>query len=273
MNRLPSGSLFRFVHVLVDMTGELRPNVRLNKFPKNEMTAVVSRLTRAVMDIVLAELSSAEIESLPRRILVRKDKTGPMAVYNDPAAKAPALILINSSERHWSQYVYQLSHELGHVLCNFRRNDLGVNRFQWLEEALCGAMSLFVMERLAANWPIGPGEDGAHYAPSVADYAQERRRIYALHSRITNLRAWYLAHFEALCETRGFVAINQPASIWLADRFHEEPSLIASMRYLNVWPNDRSASLTEYLLRWKRHCLAGREGLPALLAREFAMVP
>lgn len=230
-------------------------------------------ITTHAMDAVLSHLHPAEIASLPRLIKVRFDEIGPMAVYEGEPGRSPALVLLSATDRYWAQYLYQFSHELGHIACNFRRTNLRENRFQWLEESICGAISLYCLEHMANNWPFPAGHAGHEFGESLWGYLSDRRRNYLARGAVGNVRGWYLDRVEELAETREFLPVNKPFAIWLVDRMRADPTLIASIRYLNLWSNDSSASLTEQLLRWKRYCLNGREGLPVLMLGALGDVP
>lgn len=230
-------------------------------------------LATAVMDAILENLHPAEIASLPRQLKVRYDKSGPMALYEGEPGRSPAVLLLSASDKYWAQYIYQFAHEFGHVACNFRRADLRENRFQWLEEAICGAVSLYCLEYMAQNWPFPPGHRSHGFSDSMWSYLSERRRTYLVGGKIEDVRGWYLERAEDLSRTRALTSLNRPFAVWLVDRLRHDPSGFAGLRYLNLGSPDRSLSLTEHLLRWKRYCLPGRSELPVQLLAAFGDAP
>lgn len=230
-------------------------------------------LTTHLMDRILAHLHPAEIASLPRLIRVKFDQRGPMVLYEGEPGRSPVVMLLSASDKYWAQYIYQFAHEFSHIACNFRRTDLRGNRFQWLEEAMCGAMALFGVQAMAQDWPFPQGHRGHAFGESLWGYLSDRRRNYLAAGTVENPRSWYLQHSDTLAETRELSPLIRPFSVWLYDQIKADPQLFASYRYMNLGSNDRSSSLTEHLLRWKRYCLPGRDGLPVLLTRALGDVP
>lgn len=85
----------------------------------------------------------------------------------------PFVIQLTARNRRWSQYSYQFSHELCHILCDYER--LGEdNPNGWFHEALCELASVFVLRRMADRWPTSPPyPNWAGYAGALAHYADE----------------------------------------------------------------------------------------------------
>ena len=81
-------------------------------------------------------------------------------VENKPDAESPMLIInatpikIRTSVcqlSYWSQYIYQLSHELTHYV--IRQNKLNKNLIiKWFEETICEAMSLYILNWCSEHW-------------------------------------------------------------------------------------------------------------------------
>ena len=112
--------------------------------------------------------------------------------------KEPYRILLQARGRHWSQFAYQFSHELCHVLSDYER--LRGSRNRWFHEAICELASVFTLRRMAEAWPTHPPyPNWAGYAQSLATYAEDclsngERRVPAG----TTLAAWLSSEEEDL---------------------------------------------------------------------------
>ena len=95
-------------------------------------------------------------------------------VFDD---QRPYQVRLNARDRYWSQYVYQFSHELCHVMTNFDAHK--EHKHRWFEESLCALASLFVLHRLAdvcANTAARRGRRPSSARRSVRNWARERGR-------------------------------------------------------------------------------------------------
>lgn len=81
-------------------------------------------------------------------------------VFNDPTSECPMLIintnpvmirLTQSSTSYWAQTVYQLSHEMCHYAIRQGKTNKDYT-LSWLEETICEAMSLYMLQYSAENW-------------------------------------------------------------------------------------------------------------------------
>lgn len=78
-------------------------------------------------------------------IICHKRSDGPFTALNDWANPDSIIIGLSVSGSFWAQFVYQLSHELGHVMLDPRRTNGVV-------ETICVALSYEVLDRLARKW-------------------------------------------------------------------------------------------------------------------------
>lgn len=231
----------------------------------------LARIAHAVLHVAGEPLRGEEITRLPRTLDVRYDAQGPMAVDGDPKRKRLTLLL-SATDRRWAQFAYQFSHEIGHVWCNYRRIDYTDNPYQWLEEALCGAMSLYCLHRLANDaWPFPDGGFGGDYDNTLPSYVNNVRERYGPAPATGGLSAWYKHRAAVLRATRGLYEVNMPLAHWLGDRFIERPQRLAAIRYLNFWDVERTPSLRAHLQNWLDACPEDRRELPLELQRHFAL--
>jgi len=232
--------------------------------------AVTAELCTLAMDEALAHLTPGEIAGLPRVLRVVPDPRGPFAALAPPA-EASVTLHLSVRDRHWAQCLFQFGHELGHVLANYRRVDFRTNPHQWLEEACCGALTLFLLERLAVTLRAVPEDPWRALASELGPYARDRRREYDRDGVVVNPRVWLARNMADLTAARGLVFPATALVSWLEARFRDEPGLIGSLRYLNLWSPSEVGSLAAHLERWAQRAAPGRGGLPSLLRREFGL--
>ena len=56
------------------------------------------------------------------------------------------VVKLNTGKTFWSQYAYQIAHEICHVHCSFRE---GPRENLWFEESICETASLFCLRAMA----------------------------------------------------------------------------------------------------------------------------
>lgn len=189
---------------------------------------------------------------------LRKAPTGNIAVAATPTTDDPPIALFRSSPeepyriflqargRHWSQFAYQFSHELCHVLSDYER--LRGSRNRWFHEAICELASVFTLRRMAEAWPTQPPyPNWAGYAQSLASYAEvylvkDERRVPAG----TTLAGWVSSEEESLrrdCLQRDKNAV---VAYSLLPIFESNPTLWNAVLRL---PNS-SAKFRDYLIEW-----------------------
>ena len=158
----------------------------------------------------------------------------------------PFTILLPARGRRWSQFTYQFTHELCHILSDYER--LRDSRNNWFHEALCELASIFTMRRMADSWPTRPPyPNWAEYSHSLANYAesylaQDGRRVP---SGMT-LFSWLLLEEESLRENCLQRDKNAVVAYSLLPIFESEPTIWNAIRRLP----DSSAKFREYLLEW-----------------------
>ena len=158
----------------------------------------------------------------------------------------PFTILLPARGRRWSQFAYQFSHELCHVLSDYER--LRYSRNKWFHEAICELASIFTIRRMAEAWPTrSPYPNWAGYAQSLASYAdiclaKEERQV----PTGMTLSTWLLSEEEGLREDCRQRDKNAVVAYSLLPIFESEPTVWNAIRKLP----DSSAMFSEYMLEW-----------------------
>ena len=173
------------------------------------------------------------------------DDFNPMTHYR-PSPNDPFFIQLTARDKKWSQFAYQFSHELCHVMSGYER--LRGSRNNWFHEALCELSSVFTLRRMAERWPSSPPyPNWSDYAGQLASYAEnylskeERRLPVGM-----TLSPWLLSQEGSLRQDRYQRDKNAVVAYTLLPIFESEPAGWNAIRRL---PNS-SAMFEDYLREW-----------------------
>ncbi len=159
----------------------------------------------------------------------------------------PFFIQLTARERRWSQFAYQFSHELCHVLSDYGRLGEGPNN--WFHETICELASVFTLRRMAEIWSTNPPyPNWTDYADSLASYAEgylscEERQLPAG----MTLAAWLQIEEESLRNDRYQRDKNAVVAYSLLPIFESEPTGWNAIRRLPA----SSSMLMDYLVEWE----------------------
>jgi hypothetical protein len=188
----------------------------------------------------------------------REDNT-PITLHR-PGPENEVRIGLATHDHYWSQYSFQFSHELVHVLVGRTRNNLRwpPKSFPagWFEESLCEVGSLFTLRSMALDWahtPPFPGKFG--YASALRSYAQDRIDApeHAI-PRGMSFREWYSRHPELLSRDSLSRELNTVAAKYMLPVFEEMPSGWNAVSYLRCGNVDPSESIDRVLRAWRDAC-------------------
>ena len=100
------------------------------------------------------------------------DGDPPITLF-DRSPLGEVVVRLNVRGNLWARLTYQFAHEYCHVLADI--DTFTLDRFTWLEEALCETGSLFALRRMARAWATdAPYANWREYAPELARYAEDR---------------------------------------------------------------------------------------------------
>jgi hypothetical protein len=183
-------------------------------------------------------------------ILVRPHEGVPITLFE----KGPAgeyQVLLSAHDAYWSQYAYQFSHELVHILSNYDRRKTGRNL--WFEESLCETSSLFTMRKMAVSWKTKPPfPNWSGFASHLDQYvdtllAPRRRRL----PPDRTMAQWFHEHEPSLAQQRELTPDSQLVAVYLLSIFEDEPTGWESLTWINLGPHDSEIDLRDYLQGWK----------------------
>ncbi len=217
-------------------------------------TAGSSRDIKAVFDSTARSL----LKHFPGRklkpITVEHSKDNPIVLYQ-PGPNGEIQIRVTSTGLHWSQFAYQFSHEMTHVLCGYEQVAPNSAPNMWFEESLCMMGSLFTMRQMAKDWQTAPPyPNWKDYGKSLASYADEviKRPQHQLEPGV-NLAKWYQQNEEKLRAGGGADARQMQSVVAnvLLPMFEAAPEHWPAVGYLNAKKTGNAASFDEYLDAWE----------------------
>ena len=167
-------------------------------------------------------------------------------------AKSPSgayIINITATDRFWSQYIYQFSHEYCHVRTNHAMSNY---RTQWFEEAICELASIYTLIEVSRTWRVKPPyPNWRDFAGNFSTYAEK------LISDFRNNLPENVGFFDWFEENLPFLEAdpylrdkNAIVAIELLPIFQEHPSAWNSMTYWNIRSNGGGTVIHSCLKEW-----------------------
>ena len=169
----------------------------------------------------------------------------PMTYYRGNREQ-PFVVQLTARDTKWSQFAYQFSHELCHILSDYEH--LRNNPNQWFHESICELASAFTIRQMATHWlKCPPYPNWVDYATSLSEYANElvSRREHQLPADMT-LSTWLASVEGVLREDPYQRDKNAVVAYSLLHVFESEPTGWNAIRNLP----DSSAMLKDYLHDW-----------------------
>lgn len=210
---------------------------------------------RDSLDAVLASTEGVLRAYFPNRNfapIVVFQSNHPTTKYNrDSSGKYR--VGLHARERHWSDYVYEYSHEFCHILAGISPEHAEEDQSnQWFEEAWCEAASLFTMRRLAVTWATSTNAEWKDYAKTHGDHASAYISTYKQRDpRPDNLAKWYQDNKDALrrdpSEERGKQSV---VALVLLEMLEKEPEHWEALATLDSVPSKTAYNFSQYLHNW-----------------------
>lgn len=179
-------------------------------------------------------------------VTVKNGRAGPLVEYQR-GDKNEYVVRLDVHGRYWAKLSYQFSHEIGHILCNYRNVP---NRQMWFEEALCECASLYTLRAMGKSWKTSPPySNWTPYADSLTEYASNRISE-STESADISLAAWYDEHRNTLDSTATDRQLNLVVAIRLLEIFENTPDSWIAVRSLNRGDPAENETLARYLTAW-----------------------
>ena len=184
-------------------------------------------------------------------ILVERSRTGPIVLYRR-GEKGEYLVHLDTEKTFWSQYAFQFAHELGHIICGYKKGD---RSNLWFEETICETASLFVLRKMTAEWKTSPPyPNWKAYGPEFAQYAQNRMKKHPWSNKLT-VAEWYKKQKPSLMSKPTNRSRNVQLAIKLLPFFEQDPSRWSACTFLNKDKAHKKLSFKNYLNNWTINCL------------------
>lgn len=211
---------------------------------------------------VLASVATELLRFFPDKhlnpLLVVFDPGGPRVFFNKNT-QGQYVVFLSVKDARWDQFAYQFSHELCHVLSNHDHRELtnvGVARDnQWFEEAVCEAVSIVSLQRMASSWESSPQAAWRDYAPAFREYAQRRLSLeYRQLAPGMTLAAWFRQNQDTLRADPYQREKTELVANTLFGLFERDPASLAAIGFLNEDKATTAGSFGEYLMSWRSCC-------------------
>jgi len=182
---------------------------------------------------------------------IRNTADGPMTLYQR-GEEGQYVILLNTRDRRWCQYVFQFAHELGHIVCGFKKKG---SHHRWLEESISEVASLFVLQKMSTAWKEHPP------LPDQSSYFEEFPRY--LKSRINRVpkmdpfpfKQWWQKNRNALEMDSTLRLKNLTIAKQLLPLFEKDPDVAwSACGYLNTFDQAEKPSFERFLRDWSDSC-------------------
>ncbi len=191
---------------------------------------------------------------------------GPITLF-DRGPHGEYQVRLSTGDNLWSQWVFQFTHEFGHILSNY---DTVSHQNKWFEETVCEVASLFVLRCLADTWRESNSPSWKRYAPAFRKYAEDRIRQAQLPLGQT-LPRWYEEHARRLAKTGYDREKNTLVAVQLLPLFEKSPRHWAAITYLARAKKGHSETLPDYLKAWQAHCPEAHRAFVAEVAGKFGI--
>ena len=201
-------------------------------------------------------------------IVVEPGESAPMVLYRTDLY-APYVVRLTARNKFWSQYAYQFSHELGHILANYD----GPGRHpsvRWFDEAIAETASLFVLRRMAETWSrTPPYPNWRDYAQALSEYVEDltrdsRRRLPPR----TTLGQWFVANRARLAADPVQRELNAVVANELLPMFERNPANWDAITYLNN-ASPGSSQFEDHLENWRMYASSRYQPFIASIIARF----
>ena len=194
-------------------------------------------------------------------------KGGPIVLHRR-AEDGAVIMRLNTGDTYWSQYAFQFSHELCHVLVRYDEDPTG-NR--WFEESICELASLYTLRAMGKEWQTNPPcRNWKEYAGRLTEYAQKRIDEAALPAG-KPLAQWYRENAAELRKNATDRPRNTVIAAALLPVFENQPRHWTAVRHLNDARPSQPQTFEAYLRDWSGHVPAEHRPFVQAVARQFGI--
>ena len=220
---------------------EVDQAVNWYSFSPNDVSLIAKLVLKALNSPVKAPCAP-----WPRQVRITNGPPSPQ-VLCDPGEIARIRVYLEGFFP--LQLCYQFAHEWGHVLSN-NWQSYNPGPFHWLEESICGALSLYALKEAKTSWrgskslrQLTGAIDGY-----MMDIEENKNPLSA-----TQIPNWLIDNDTALRPIQNLQELNCRLSAPLFDRFCSSPIIIRSLQARNR-SLCREVNLADHLCKWAEQC-------------------
>ncbi len=182
---------------------------------------------------------------------IRNTADGPMTLYQR-GEEGQYIISLNTRDRRWCQYVFQFAHELGHIICGFKKKG-GCHR--WIEESICEVASLFVLQKMSTAWKEHPPlPDQVSYFEEFPPYLNSRIN-QAPQMDTFPFKQWWQKNRNALEMDSTLRLKNLTIARHILPLFEKNPNVAwGACGYLNSFEQVEKPTFESFLRDWSDSC-------------------
>jgi hypothetical protein len=223
------------VHIEVDQT------VDWYRFPLNDLTLIAKLVLETLNNSVKAPLAP-----WPRQLKITNGPTVPQVLC---APGRVASIRVNLVGFFPQQFCYQIAHEWGHVLSNhWQYHNPGP--FQWLEESICGSLSICALRGAKISWRKQPSLH--QFVDSIEAYIMD-----SVESKfplaISDIPNWRRTNELLLRSTQVLNELTGRLSSPLVNKICSSPILVRSLQARNR-SSAHEGTIADHLSNWAKQC-------------------
>jgi len=213
----------------------------------NVKTNEIERVLESTTQVFLPHVSIWK----HKNITVSHSMDKPRILYGSEKNKE-IKIQLSARDRYWCQYAFQFSHELGHLMCGYKRGDL---TNQWFEESVAETASLYALAKLEEIWTVSPPfQSWRPYAIEFTKY-RNQRILKSSYPENFQLSSWWKQNRQTLSNHSQLRKQNLWVAIKLYDLFSQNPDLgWRALGWLNHKKMNSSKDFEQYLQDWKNSC-------------------
>jgi hypothetical protein len=227
---------------------ESSPALPVYRLVENDWGSTDVPTLRLVLDSAILPLWKHFPQRKLEPLVIMRSHEGPITQFRRNL-RGEIVLQLDSQDRRWAQFSYQLGHEFCHVLANFDEDYTGN---LWFEEMLCETASLYTLGRMAEAWRKKPPEGvpkAKDYAASLDSYRQDviksRQRL-----SLTDLKNFYQTHAEALRQNPHDRAKNGAIAVPMLEFFEKSPQRWQAIAWLNSAKSPPGETFGQYLQKW-----------------------
>jgi hypothetical protein len=171
------------------------------------------------------------------------------------------VVRLNVRGNLWARLAFQFAHEFCHVLADTRTWTL--DRFAWIEEALCETGSLFALRAMSKTWAVAPPyPTWQAYAVELERYATDRLADPA-HSLAVGVKfpEWLGDRLPLLEADSRRRADNTIIARQLLHIFEADARRWRALRHLHSWQRPSAGQLADFMKGWSQACAPEHRGV------------